>query len=282
MGSWRFLRWSLWLLLVIFSLGPKGLWADDEPVRSSELHAPSVDLLRRFFLNEEQISQQIQTITGSKGELERIKSELAVLDKKRRKHELLIKWAIICPSSFVINVLLASSELANAFPPASTGLSAAIGTFGMLFAFDFTDKYWNKYFNEDLQNAVEEFRARSAELIRLGEIDFVEGQEVDLKNLDLAVLMIERSEAREIQLAGIRDEILGAASKNDLKSQTLKWRLEQAYQDARLSLLQQRLKLVVSLRSKISYGDNRFKGKDRRACIEVLDELAKVKLATES
>jgi len=268
--------------------------------------------LREFLKEEEKLVEKMNEISGPDGTLDAIGQKIKHINSERRLHELKIKWIMVCPASFLINLSLAASQLAKTLPPYSEGFAAAVGTFGMLYVFDAVDKYWNRHFQQDIDETLSNFIEKSIEIRRADEIQSIEAREVDFRNIEHARVAIERSVEREMQLTTVKNEVYRAYIKkrmerrlanrikealgregvtdqkvdeaigkmnrtdsafDDLRSRMLTQRLEQTYYQQVMELLHQRAKLVASIRSKFVHGDNRFRGKDRIGCAQLLTEL---------
>ncbi len=306
------------LIISVIAFAVVPIWAGVKK-QSSDEGAERMKLFARIFQQEEALDHRILEITGngSPGLIDKVKDEIKGLEKTRRLNELRVKWLIICPASFCINFALAASGLANWAPPTSTALSAAIGTFGMVYVFDATDKYWNRVFNEQIANAVSAFDAEATKILREDDLDRAYSQEVDFARLERAGEYLDRAEAREKQLLkamqkaladairkqneeSLKTKALSALGKKQIKdpevikaieegekfeekelggirNRFLYKRMQIAYHEKVANLLQQRLRLIKSLRAKIEYGDNRFqklRGSDRAACMQLLQELS--------
>ena len=298
------------IIFIFLAAGPNLFSAPKEEV---PLGSVIVQDLREFLKEEENIAQQMQQITAPNGTLEEISQSISDINSKRRRYELKIKWIFVCPASFLINLGLAMSGLAKAFPPYSEGLAPAVGMFGMLYVFDVVDKYWNRHFQQDIDEGIADFIAKAIEIRRADEIQSLEAREVDFRNIEQARIAISQSAEREQQMTvakqevyqdylrkrlekrwsnkirsslGFKDEVekkITASLQNDesvsrtfddLRSRMLHQKLEQAYYQQNLDLLHQRAKLVTTIRSKFVHGDHRFRGKDRIACAQLLAELS--------
>jgi hypothetical protein len=263
--------------------------------------ASRVELFTRIFTQESELQSKIAAIEGVaplSGRLEEIEQKIQEIDQSRKLHELIFKWAVICPASFCINYLVLTTGLPFMEPLSAKAAASAVGTFGMVFVFDKTDKYWNRFFHDEVNGAITEFVDEAGILLRRDGVEKSYAQEVDFARIEVAASYLDRSEQRERELSRLKDEalmafirkreanslmhrtlsMLGLAAIKDpkvieaiqkgeqfrdkdlgqMRTQYFRWKLEQAYEKERLKLLNQRLNLIKSLRAKIEFGDTRF------------------------
>ncbi len=260
-------------------LAPSAGMADSASITSDQQLLQTEQHIRQLLKQEDSLEQSIRGLQAEGGTIDSINTKIDSLQSRKRFKELLVKWGIICPASFCINLTLAATGLENAFPPLSAGIAPAIGSFAMVFFFDQADKRWNKIFDQEIRDVIRKFENHVETVLLKAEKDITEAREVDIKNLDQALETLKAVEFLETEVHRVKQQHLESYLKDrkeliPLKTKILELKLEEAAIKKQVAIKQQQLKLVVSIRAKLFYGDSRFRALPRGSCRKIFEEIA--------